>query len=243
MFEIGSSLREERLRRGLELTQVAADTCIRARYLAALENERFELLPGTAYVRGFLRTYASYLGLDEQRFIAAYNVRYAPLEELPITPLRTAAPHPLRMRPAVGVVLGIVLVALLGWRLEGSGGESPRPTTLAGPPLPGPATRTPPPPPPPPPSVTSQARTAKLLLTASRGPCWLLADLGSATGRQLYMGTLEQGRSLRLAGKRLWIRFGAPQNLDASLNARPVTLPQDTANVVVTAQAVHTAES
>ena len=56
------------------------------------------------------------------------------------------------------------------------------------------------------------------------------------------MGILEQGSSLRLAGRRLWIRFGAPQNLDASVNARSVSLPDDTANVVVTARAVWTVE-
>jgi cytoskeleton protein RodZ len=62
----GAAFARNGFRRGLELTQIEADTCIRARYLRALEDERFELLPGTAYVRGFLRTYARYLGLDEQ---------------------------------------------------------------------------------------------------------------------------------------------------------------------------------
>jgi hypothetical protein len=92
------------------------------------------------------------------------------------------------------------------------------------------------------PSRTRRAEPAKVLLTAARGPCWLFAHLGSEQGKALYMGTLEQGRSLRLAGRRLWIRLGAPQNLDASVNARPVRLPGDTADVVVTAQAVQTVE-
>jgi hypothetical protein len=238
VFEIGSSLREQRLRRGLELAQVEADTCVRARYLRALEEERFELLPGTAYVRGFLRTYASYLDLDEQRFVDEYNARFAPLEELPITPLPALEPHPLRLKAAVGALLAGTLVAVFAWRLIGPSGE-PSHVTMPPPP---PVQKRAPSPPASPPSGRHRAEPAKLLLNAARGPCWLFAHLGSEQGKQLYMGTLEQGRSLHLAGQRLWIRFGAPQNLDASVNAKPVRLPEDTANVVVTARAVRTVE-
>src|SRR6266536_253044 len=53
MFEFGSSLREARIRRGIELAQLAAETRIRTRYLQALEDERFELLPGSVYAKGF----------------------------------------------------------------------------------------------------------------------------------------------------------------------------------------------
>jgi len=62
--DIGSSLREERLRRGLELDEVASATLIRGRYLEALELERYDLLPEGFYRRGFLRRYAEFLGLD-----------------------------------------------------------------------------------------------------------------------------------------------------------------------------------
>jgi hypothetical protein len=237
VFEIGSSLREQRLRRGLELAQVESDTCVRARYLRALEEERFELLPGTAYVRGFLRTYASYLDLDEQRFVDEYNARFAPLEELPITPLPAIESHPLRLQAAVGVVLAGTLVAVLAWRLVGPSGAPSHVTRPRAP-----VQKRAPSPPVSAPSRTRRAEPAKVLLTAARGPCWLFAHLGSEQGKALYMGTLEQGRSLRLAGRRLWIRLGAPQNLDASVNARPVRLPGDTADVVVTAQAVQTVE-
>jgi len=66
MFEIGNSLRAARIRQKLELSQAEGDTRIRAKYLRALEDERFELLPGSAYAKGFLRAYADYLGLDGQ---------------------------------------------------------------------------------------------------------------------------------------------------------------------------------
>jgi hypothetical protein len=239
VFEIGSSLREERLRRGLELAQVEAETCIRVRYLRALEDERFDLLPGTAYVRGFLRTYASYLGLEEQQFVDEYNEQFAPVEELAITPLPPIEPQSLRVPAAVGTLLAVALVAVLAWSLGGPGGE-PRKAALPTPVKKAAIA------PSPPASLAKGALgppRARLLLTAARGPCWLLAYAGWEGGKRLYMGTLEQGRSLQLAGRRLWIRFGAPSNLDASVNAERVELPDDTANVVVTVQGVQTLQA
>jgi cytoskeleton protein RodZ len=69
MFEIGSSLRAARMRQGLELSEVERDTRIRAKYLGALEDDRFDVLPGPAYVKWFLRSYADYIGLDGQRLV------------------------------------------------------------------------------------------------------------------------------------------------------------------------------
>src|SRR4026208_1475512 len=81
MFEIGNSLREARLRQGFDLARVEDDTKIRAKYLQALEDERFEVLPSETYVKGFLRTYAEYLGLDGQLYVDEFNSRYASGDE------------------------------------------------------------------------------------------------------------------------------------------------------------------
>src|SRR5712691_3582399 len=87
VFEIGSSLRDARERRNLKLSEVERATRIRAKYLQALEDERFDILPAAAYAKGFLREYADYLGLDAQRFVDEYNSRFAPAEEPVATPL------------------------------------------------------------------------------------------------------------------------------------------------------------
>src|SRR6266545_3232486 len=90
MFEIGSSLREARERQEITLPQVEAGTKIRGKYLRALEEERFDQLPAETYVKGFLRTYAEYLGLDGQLYVDEYNSRYvATVEEPPIRARRT----------------------------------------------------------------------------------------------------------------------------------------------------------
>ncbi|HEY8639097.1 MAG TPA: helix-turn-helix domain-containing protein, partial [Solirubrobacterales bacterium] len=86
MFEIGISLREARLRQHLELPEVEQATKIRGKYLRALEEEQFEVLPAQTYVKGFLRAYADYLGLDGQLYVAEFNSRYIGGEEE--TPLR-----------------------------------------------------------------------------------------------------------------------------------------------------------
>jgi len=76
MFEIGNTLREARLRRGLDIAECEIGTKIRAKYLRAMEDEHFDLLPSPAYVRGFLRTYAQYLGLDGQLMNDEYESRF-----------------------------------------------------------------------------------------------------------------------------------------------------------------------
>ena len=81
MFEIGNSLREARLRRHIEFADAEHGTKIRGKYLRALEDERFELLPSHTYIKGFLRSYAEYLGLDGQLYVDEYNSRFVVGEE------------------------------------------------------------------------------------------------------------------------------------------------------------------
>src|SRR5262245_6232753 len=94
MFEIGSSLREARLRQGLDFPEVEQATKIRGKYLRALEDEQFHQLPAQTYVKGFLRSYAEYLGLDGQLYVDEFNSRYVVGEdELPYRPRRSQPPR------------------------------------------------------------------------------------------------------------------------------------------------------
>ena len=76
MFEIGPALREARERQQLSYSQVEEGTKIRSRYIRALEEEDFSVLPGPTYTKGFLRAYADYLGLDGNLFIDEFNSRH-----------------------------------------------------------------------------------------------------------------------------------------------------------------------
>ena len=76
MPEIGDQLRETRMRQRIDITEVEAATKIRAKYLRALENEEWDLLPGPTFVKTFLRTYADYLGLDARNLVEQYRSRY-----------------------------------------------------------------------------------------------------------------------------------------------------------------------
>ena len=115
MFEIGPALREARERRGLAFGDVEADTAIRTRYIRALEDEQFHVLPGPTYTKGFLRAYAEYLGLDGQLFIDEFNSRHhdarAPQEQL-IASRPRSRPHQRRQRRESNLVM-IVLAAIV----------------------------------------------------------------------------------------------------------------------------------
>jgi cytoskeleton protein RodZ len=91
---IGRALRAARLRRGKSLEEASRETRVRIDYLDALEREWFDALGSEVYVRGFLRSYARYLGLKHDKVIAAYERAYgggrpgpAPVERAPgVTP-------------------------------------------------------------------------------------------------------------------------------------------------------------
>ena len=111
---IGLSLRTARERRELTLAAVANELCIRADYLAALENERFDKLPGAAYARAWLRVYAEYLDLDSAPLLAAYVAEYEPPAETEIFHRPLPVGHHLPVRPLFALGLATLLFAVGG---------------------------------------------------------------------------------------------------------------------------------
>ncbi|MGZ8716715.1 MAG: helix-turn-helix domain-containing protein [Gaiellaceae bacterium] len=108
MFAIGDSLHEARIRRGLSAADVQKGIRIRERYLTALEEERWELLPGEAYAKGFLRTYAEFLGLNGNLYVDEYNTRIAHHAETPpLVPESLAGSHRTR-RGLLRTLLGVL---------------------------------------------------------------------------------------------------------------------------------------
>ncbi len=116
---IGERLRNTREARGLSLDDVEASIRIRRRYLEALEAETFDAIPGPAYVKGFLRAYAAYLGLPAEELVAMYpshrpDVSHGSPIEVRITP---GNPYSRIRRIVTGVAavfgLGVVLLAVM----------------------------------------------------------------------------------------------------------------------------------
>src|SRR5438477_4162675 len=87
MPEIGETLREARMRAKIDVSEVEGETKIRAKYLRALENEEWDLLPGPTFVRSFLRTYADYLGLDSKLLVEEYRLRHERPSDLDLAPI------------------------------------------------------------------------------------------------------------------------------------------------------------
>ena len=73
MSSIGNILRTERETQGRTLTEVSKAVYIKTKYLSALEEENFAVIPGEVYVKGFIRAYASYLGMDGEELVAQYD--------------------------------------------------------------------------------------------------------------------------------------------------------------------------
>src|SRR3954471_14727327 len=118
MPEIGQTLRETRMRNRIDITEVEAGTKIRAKYLRALENEEWDLLPGPTFVKTFLRSYADYLGLDSRQLVEEYKQRFERTSTTELTPFARGpgGRRERRRRPWLGPGLAVVfaLVVVLG---------------------------------------------------------------------------------------------------------------------------------
>jgi len=239
VFEIGNSLREARYRQQLELSDVELATKIRARYLQALEEENFDALPAQTYVKGFLRTYSDYLGLDGQLYVDEYNSRYAVGEDEtrePVVARRSSTVHQrhrrLERRGVVVALGGIAIVCafVIAAFKFGSGNDNNPPipnlgTSSTKTQTPGPRRK----------KQRKAARPAKIhfSVVATRGNSWMEVRNYSASGKTLYTGTLMPYNGLPFVARRLWINFGSPGNVKATVNGRLVTIPGAGRSVMV----------
>ena len=159
MADIGATLREARMRQRIDISEVESETKIRAKYLRALENEEWDLLPGPTYVKSFLRTYAEALGLDGKLLIEEYKLRHERLSDVELQPIRPPGAREPRRRRRVGsgrgwAVLAVVVLILGGLYAvgrignDGSSGSDAASTT--------------------PTTTTSKARTTKSRSSRSR---------------------------------------------------------------------------
>jgi cytoskeletal protein RodZ len=248
MFEIGSSLREARERRNLSYGQVEAETAIRTRYIRALEDEDFHILPGPTYTKGFLRAYAEYLGLDGQPFVDEFNSRHhdprGAAEHTPIASKPRSRPPRRRHRResnlvmiALAAIVAVSFLVVLALRFPpqptapyntntttshtttpAATGNETLPTT----------------------SSTGAIRTSgrfKIVLRLS-GPTWVEATIGSPSGPGVIAQGLDLGppRGFTIdpaayptltftSHKPVYLALGAPGNVTVVVNRHRVTLP------------------
>jgi cytoskeletal protein RodZ len=251
--DIGNTLREARIRRGLTITDVGNVTKIRSKYLEALEENDFEVLPGPTVVKGFLRSYAVFLKLDPELILAEYRTHYEYHKD-DIGSLRTDMTQQRRSPTsaerkkkrtrrtqrgyvAAGVI-AVLVVILLAWVSSGRGQP---PATISASNLPTSSslstattiavesTST---------SSTVSGSTSTsagvptttgenvtMVLSVSQGSCWLVVREDNESGAELYAGTLSAGGRQTFDGaKRYWVMAGMPESLSIFVNGTPNSL-------------------
>jgi cytoskeleton protein RodZ len=240
VFEIGPTLREARVRRKLTLQQVEEDTKIRIKYIQAMENEEFDIMPGSTYVKGFLRSYAFYLGLDPDLIIDEYRSRYAPRAPRELSANASALKRPPRSRRrsglafiAVVAVLILALIYVLGLRGGGGGSDQPSvnpsvlhsttPSPTLSPTSHASAS----------PSVTAGARTT-VELSSAGDPCYVEVHRATATGPLIYQGLISAANGKDFTTRTaLYIKVGGnPANLVVVVDGREVSTSGDKSGAV-----------
>ena len=225
MFEIGNTLREARVRRNLTLQQVEEDTKIRVKYVQAMENEDFDLMPGATYVKGFLRTYSEYLALDPEVMLDEYRsrgVKTAEIQEPFGGVSMLGAPRSHRGRNTV-VFVAVICLLVLGviWIL--GRGSDMQPSTKPGAlgitsPSPSPSASN---------SAKPQQTTTpvvkgELSISAPEGESWLEVRRDGSTGTVLFSGTVKKGKTRVFVGDVLWLRLGNPSAVRLRVEGRKI---------------------
>jgi cytoskeleton protein RodZ len=217
MPSIGETLREARMRQRLDIADVESRTKIRAKYLRALENEEFGMLPGPTFVKTFLRTYAEMLGLDPHVLVEEYRADYEGEDDLELQPLGPpgvagrdrnrgprVGPGALALLVLVGIVAVLVAIGLASDE-DGGAGEVARTETTR--------ERTTTQPKKKPPAPT---RVALRVVPAT--PTWVCVDRGAGTP-VIFENTIDSAETFR--GKRLRINLGK-RDVQLVMNGRQV---------------------
>jgi hypothetical protein len=213
VFEIGYSLREARERQGLGYPEIELATKIRGKYIRALEEEDFTSIPGDAYIRGFLRTYAEYLGLDGDVYVDEYASRFITSwrDEVPPRPERRrirTGERPFERRAVLLVLAGIVLVAALVFAAFSIPGSST--------PVPGVSGKQ---------KQQQSAPARQLVLHGVGRGTYVEVRHNSRAGRLGLSATVEPGQTDTIPGDRFSLLVRTPAGLRITLDGRAVALP------------------
>ncbi len=225
---IGQKLSEQRRKLGKSLKEVEADLRIRVKYLENLENDRFDLLPGEAYVRAFLRTYSSYLGLNADSIIDEYESLYTTENETK-PPFLDSFPIRSLLRILTIAFLGTI-IAIAAWLSIPKKEPIPR---MPAPPVEEistptlenqkhklivPQKETTPAP------VSNQENNEQFKLTLKvdkGGRCWVRVKTGNET---VFEKTLEAGESKTLdLATTVTVRLGNPAAVRIYINDKEIT--------------------
>ncbi len=246
MFEIGQQLAEQRRRRSLSLADCEHATKIRAKFLAALEDDRVDGLPDPAYGRIFLRDYARFLGLDADALVTEFDERHGalatPAEHQVVAPEPPEHAQGVRLAGQIATLRGIshprlawlgigVALALGGLIWLGQTGSTPptaaKTSSQQASIRPRPPAR---------PHVVVRTASVPLVLTGTGSAgSYVLIRQSDAGGLVVWEGTLSGGTSVHLEiSQPLWMRVGWTPRLHAVLGDQPVTLTGGTADFTVT---------
>ena len=238
MQTVGEVLRAERLKKALSIKDVESVISIRALYLNAIEEGNYDVVPGEVYLKGFIRNYASFLGLDSQALMELYRQNKDQLKEneieeksqevKPVRSLKSSSSSKdgssgLTKWLTVGVIAAFIVGGFIWWS-----SESQQPA-----PIPPPATQQqqqlaktqqgnqPNPSIPPAQSVTPTKPENKVIVTAKfSAPCWTQI---TADGKAIYEGTPKNGESITWeATDKLSVKFGNAGVVDLEYNGKPV---------------------
>lgn len=138
MTDFGASFKKARESKGISLAQIATETRISTRFLTAIENEEFHLLPGGIFNRGFIRTYAERVGLDPEQALAGYE-RLSEFREPTAEPLRAMSAQAKKAERnlypiAIGALALLILIFYIATRESRSTVETPNtPAPVAAP--------------------------------------------------------------------------------------------------------------
>jgi cytoskeleton protein RodZ len=132
MPAFGENLRREREMRGVSLEEISSATKISLRFLEAIEREDFSKLPGGIFSRSFIRSYARYLGLDEERVVAEYQLAAQPQADFDLHRMaagKSSSGRPTARTPLIATLVAVVLLAggYALFRYASRAGEAPAP--------------------------------------------------------------------------------------------------------------------
>lgn len=223
-MSLGQRFRAAREERGLTLSEVSEQLRIRSVYLAAIEDEDWKAIGAAVYTRGFLRTYARFLGLDPEEAVGEFNGRIGAVSAASESPARTAVPEyrePRSLSPliwlagAVALLLIAFVVYLYFAPPRNAGGTVAAVATPASSPsgsfgtaaaAAAPAT----------PSPLPRANTLAIRISA---PSWLRVTVD---GDVRMEGTFPAGTSRTFHGKTALVRVGNAGGVDLILDGKPL---------------------